>query len=271
MKAQMKSLFWRLVFTIGGLTLLLTIIQGICNFVFVTRYAANKDIVQSDLIKKQIEKLTLEIKNFPKIDELQLKLLEKSVDKLEREIIKLNSKSDEILKRLSITEKGNIIQGMQRDTIKDLVPALKITQGTAHYNDLNHIIYNYSIENIGKYSVKVGTPIFVLATSMMKIDLSIDILKQLNKISNKLIIYKDYRLDTDIEIGDISAGEILSYKIPIYLLNPQLIPNEIFYSIIFIVKTDPIIVESVKNIKKGEIRDQKTYVFWGSIIKPNYQ
>lgn len=262
MKAQIKSLFWKLVCTIGGWALLLTLLQGVCNYVFVTRYAVNKDIVQADLFRKQTDRLIAEMKNFPKFDELQLKLLEKSIDKLEREIIKLDSKSDDILKRITIAEKGKIIETIQRDIIKDIIPAIKISQESPYFIDASHIQYNYSLENKGKYSVKIEPTKLYLSTTNMKLDSS-------DKIANQLLINNDYILTTDLAIGDIAPGEIISHNLCIKLLNPKNIPNRIYYKVVFNAETEPTIIESIKNIKRNEIYYKKYYVYGGEINKPD--
>ena len=131
-----------------------------------------------------------------------------------------------------------------------------------------NIIYNYSIENKGKYLAKLDTPDFYLATSDIRLDPAIEISKQLHKISNKLLINKDYRLETYTKIGDISPGEGLTHNVVIYLPNPERIPNKIYYSVIFIARTDPSIIESIKNVNKDEIKKKKTYILAGEIIKP---
>ncbi len=260
MKAQIKSLFWKLVCTIGGLTLLLTIIQGICNYFFVTQYAANKDIIQADLIKKQTEKLITEMKNSPKIDELQLKLLERSIDKLEKEIIKLDSRSEEILKKITIKEKGGIIEKTQLDTMKNLTPSLEISSEPPVYADSKQISFSYSFKNIGQYSTSVEIPRLYLATTNMKQGKN-------DKIINPLIINKDYILEDDLTTCNLSPGEVENQHFKIKLVDPQKIPNKIYFKIVFFAETDDKLIKSLKNIKKEEIIYKKVYSVSGSIVK----
>ncbi len=198
------------------------------------------------------------MKNFPKIDELQLKLLEKSIDNVEREIIKLDSKSDEIIKRLSIKEKLGLIETMGRDTITNIKPTINIT-GMPFYINYDHINYTYSIENKRKYTVIMEKPKLFLSTT--KID-------NTDKIKNQLILGKDYCNNIDNRgIDYINPGEVVSNKIIIQLLNPNNIPKTIYYKIIFTANTEPSVIKSVKNINQKDVYDQKIIEFIGDIIR----
>ena len=272
MKAKIKSLFWKLVGTIGAWALFLSIIQGICNYYFVTIYTKSKDIAQINLIEQQTAKLIAEMKNFPRMDELQLKLLERNLDKIEREIIRLDSKSDEILKKMTITEKGKIIETMQRDTLKDLTPALKIKSSNPQYINSYQIKYSYSLENKGKYSVNVYNAKLYLSTT--KIVLADNIREsEVDKniyIRNQLLLNKDYYLRPSpiMTVGYIAPGEEVTHDLMIEFTNPKRIPSTIYYCVTFDAQTDPNIINSVKNVSRDRIYNKKFYNFSGEIFRP---
>jgi|UniRef100_A0A7C3V3R6 hypothetical protein len=238
MKSETKSLFWKLFLTLGAWTLVLTVVQGICLYYLVARHTANKLKVQTDFISSQTEKLVAEMKNFPSSDEL--KALEKNIEKIETGI-------------------GLKIETMERDILKDLIPALKITSQKPYYISGRQIKCIYSIKNKGKYSANINNVKLYLSTA--KIDSP-------EKIKEQLILNKDFYLRTNVNTEDLAPGEEIRHDLTIELTNPENIPGTIYYCVTFDAQTDPSIVKSVKNIDQEKITSKKFYYILGDIVTP---
>ena len=260
MKKEIKILSRKLIWTIAGLTLIINIIAGICNYIFVTRH-------QAELDKKQIEKIEKELNSLPKKDKLQIKYFEKSIERIEKDIAKIDSRSEKILERLSIDEKKKRISVMDRETIRDIQPALyRIVN--MNYISPSEIKFTYEIKNIGKYPVNIIRRLYLATTEIISPD----------KINRKLIRGKDYQLSPHRDlskdkfgINHLTPGEDINGTIIIKLLKPNIIPNTIFYYIVIDAETDDNIIKSLNkyNLTKTEINKIKSkyYTSQGSIVK----
>ncbi len=247
-----------LVWLIGLLAVVTNIAIGLCSYYYVTRH-------QAELDRKSIEKIDIELKNLPKKDELQINYLEKSIELIQRNMIKLDDKTDRILETLSIEEKKNVINVIDRENIKDIHPAIDRKVDMNYIAD-NKILYKIDIKNVGKYPI--------IIKDNRKAILSTSKIISLNKNTNQLLVNKDYKLENmGFPIGNINItqGEEISQKNIIELITPEKIPDIIYYYISFEVETDPIIINSLNRLKlnKDEIDKitHKTYITSGTINK----
>ncbi len=238
MQSNNRSLLWKLIVILGLWTLLLTVLQGICLYHFVTAYTAEKIIAQTDVINKQTDKLVAEMNSLPAIDEL--KALKDNTDKIEKEM-------------------GSRIEVMEQDIVKDLIPTLTITSQKPYYTSRSQVNYIYSVENKGKYPVNINN---------MKLHLSSTKIDSPEKITNPFVLNKDYYIRSTMKTGDIAPGGESKYDLTIEFANPQKIPDILYYCVTFDAQTDPNIVKSIKNIDTDKVKTKKFYYILGDIITP---
>ena len=238
MENQINSLFRKLIRRLSAWMLVLSIIQGICIYYFVTRYTAHKIAAQTDVINKQTDTLIAEMKNFPSVDEVNV--LEKNIDKIEKEM-------------------GTKIEAMERDILKELSPTLKIISQKPFYVNRQQVKFIYSIENKGRYSVNINN---------MKLYLSNTKIESANNIKNQLILNKEFYLRTNMIIGDIAPGQDMKNDLTIEFGNSQKIPETVYYCVTFDAQTDPNIIKAIKTIDKEKIDNKKFYYILGDIITP---
>ncbi len=238
MNREIKSFIWKITCLLGAWTLILTVMQGTCIYYFVTKFMANKIIAQTNTINEQTDKLIAEMKNLPSLDEL--KTLQNNVDKLEKEM-------------------GSRIEVMERDIVKDLTPIIRINSQKPYYTSRNQVRYSYSIENKGKYPVSINN---------VKLHLSSAKIESPEKITNQLVLNKDFYVRGNMNIGDIAPGGEFKHDLTIELTDPQKIPETLYYCVTFDAQTDPNIIKSIKNIDSDKIKSKKFYYTVGDIITP---
>lgn len=261
MKGETK-LFWKLLVSFCLWTLILVVAQGIGICYFLTRYYTTKHIIQTGVVNKQTDTLMEEMKNLASIEDL--KIIEGNIEKLEKEIAKIDSKYEESLK------KANAAEAKKTDILKELTPALNIKAKKPYYVNGYQIKYNYSIENKGKFAAKINSAKLYLSTTKMDSsgkmgDSDADIA---GKIKNQLILNKDYYLRSSKNIRDIAPGELIKNDMTIELINPHKIPDAIYYCVTFDAQTDPNVVNSLENADKDKINNKKFYYIVGDIITP---
>ena len=238
MDSNNQSLLWKLVVILGLWTLILTVVQGISLYRFVTRNITNKLTAQTEVINQQTDKLIAEMNSLPAIDEL--KVLKDSIDKIEKEM-------------------GSKIEVMERDIVKDLIPTLTITSQKPYYTSRSQVNYTYSIANKGKYPININN---------MKLHLSSTKIDSPEKITNPFVLNKDYYIKSTIKTGDIAPGGESKHDVTIEFANPQKIPDILYYCVTFDAQTDPNIVKSIKNLDSDKIKTKKFYYIMGDIITP---
>ena len=238
MEGKPPSNFWKLFLALAFWTLVLSAVQGLGLYYFLTRSTAVKLKVQTEAINKQTDTLIAEMKSLPSLEEV--KVLKDNIDKIEKDM-------------------GTKIEAMERDIIKDLSPALRIKSHKPYYVSGNQVKYIYSIENKGKYTASITN---------VKLHLSTTKIESPNNIKNPLILNKDYVLKSTSNVEDISPGEEIKHDHTIEFLNSRKVPETIYYCVTFDAQTDPNIVKSVKNIDKEKIINKKPYFILGDIITP---
>jgi hypothetical protein len=230
--------FWKLFLALAFWTLILSFVQGLGLYFFLTRSTAIKLNMQADAISKQTDTLIAEMKNFPSPEEV--KVLRENVDKIEKDM-------------------GSKIEDMERDILKDLSPTLRIKSQKPYYVTGNVVKYIYAIENKGRYAANINN---------VKLHLSTTKIESPNNIKNPLTLNKDYSLKSTSNVEDISPGEEIKHDYTIEFLNARKVPETIYYCVTFDAQTDPNIVKSVKNIDKEKIINKKPYYILGDIITP---
>lgn len=238
MKSRLKSLFRKTIWKLAAWTLVLSVIQGVCIYYFITRYTTSKITVQTNLINRQTDKLIEEMKNFPSVDEL--KIIKDNIEKIDKEV-------------------GIKIETLERDILKEFTPTLKISTQKSFYVNISQVKCIYSILNKGKYSVNISNLKFYLATTKIKSP---------DKINDQLLLNKDYHLKTNMNVEDIAPGEEIKRDLIIEFISPEKISENYYYCVTFDAQTDPNIVKSVKNIDADKINSKKFYYILGDIITP---
>jgi hypothetical protein len=258
--------YYKLIVIFCVWTLVLVVAQGIGICYFLTRYAANKHIAQTGVVNQQTGKLLEEMKNLANVDDL--KNLESNIEKIEKEIAKLDDKYEEVLKKSATAEAGKAEAA--KDALKALTPALNIKSKKPYYVNGYQIKYTYSLENKGKYAAKINNARLYLSTTRMDSsgkmgDTDADVAA---KIKNQLILNKDYYLRTSKNIKDIAPGELIKNDMIIEFINPHKIPDAIYYCVTFDAQTDPNVINTLEGVDKDKIVDKKFYYIVGDIITP---
>jgi neutral trehalase len=238
MESKTTSLFWKIVCTLGAWMLVLTVIQGLGLYYFVTRYTATKISVQTNTINRQTDRLIAEMKNFPSLEEV--KNIRDNIDKIDKEM-------------------GTKIETMERDILKDLSPNLKITSQKPYFMTANQVKYIYAIQNKGRYAAIINN---------VKLFLSTTKIESPDRIKNQLTVNKDFYVITNNNIEDIAPGEEIKHDFTIEFPDSRKVPETIYYCVTLNAQTDPNIIKSVKTLDQDKIINKKPYYILGDIITP---
>jgi len=195
--------FWKLFLALAFWTLVLSAVQGLGLYYFLTRSTAVKLNMQTDAISKQTDTLIAEMKNFPSPEEV--KVLRENIDKIEKDM-------------------GSKIEDMERDILKDLSPTLRIKSQKPYYVTGNVVKYTYALENKGRYAANINN---------VKLHLSTTKIESPNNIKNPLNLNKDYSLKSTSNVEDISPGEEIKHEYTIEFLNSRKVPETIYYCVTF--------------------------------------
>jgi len=218
--------------------LVLSVIQGLGLYYFVTRYTATRISVQTNTINRQTDRLIDEMKTFPSLEEV--KNIRENIDKIGKEM-------------------GAKIETMERDILKDLSPNLKITSQKPFFVTGKQIKYIYAIQNKGRYAANINNVKIFLATSKIESP---------DRIKDQLTVNKDFYVKSNTNSEDIPPGQEIKQDFTIEFPDSQKVPGTIYYCVTFDAQTDPNIIKSVKTIDQEKIINKKPYYIVGDIITP---
>ena len=151
------------------------------------------------------------------------------------------------------------MEDIERDILKDVTPNLRITSAKPVFISGNQVKYAYAIKNKGRYPVNINNVKLFLATEKINSP---------GKISDKLVINKDYFVRSGNKNEDIAPGWEIHQDFTIEFPDPHKVPSTIYYCVTFDAQTDPNIIKSIKTVDQEKIISKKPYYITGDIVTP---
>ena len=268
MDTKTDSSLRKLFSILGAWVLLLSVIQGLALYYFVTRDTARKDTAQAKLINKKTDKLAADMETFPRIDEI--KALNQYIEKIEKDVIKLDGKFEEILKKMKAEEAGGKKEEVKLEALKEFTPDLRIKSQKPFFTSGDQAKCIYAIQNKGKHSVKLNNIKLYLSTNKIYIDdkMKLTDAELSSKIRNQLKLNNDFAFRTTMNMVDIAPGEEIKHSITIELLSPKKISETIYYCVTFDAQTDPNVIKPLTDVDKDKLVNKKFFYILGDIVTP---